>query len=384
MDEQRLQFRVGIFVLAALAGLGWMIVRFGDLRYLWEETYALAIQFDRAPGVQTGTPVTLNGILIGRTRKVVLDDAEPGVLVVVDIEGRRKLRRDTQPQLTRSLLGDTTIEFTAGASSEYLPPNTRLKGRLPDDPLEMVHRLEVRLAQALTSLEETSQEWRTVGRNVNSLIETERGNLGTVIEKTAAALDDFAATMQAAREMVSHANQFVADPQLRAKLHETLSALPDLVQETRDTIAAARMTVQRSGESLDKINQNLDQVQQATAPLAEGSQRLVARLDGGLIQLEQLLRELHAFAKVLNDQEGTLQKFVSDPRLYESLARSAGSMDVLLQNLEPTLRDLRIFADKVARHPELLGVSGAISGSSGLKEIPDGPRQTSQPRPLPR
>jgi phospholipid/cholesterol/gamma-HCH transport system substrate-binding protein len=29
-----------------------------------------------------------------------------------------------------------------------------------------------------------------------------------------------------------------------------------------------------------------------------------------------------------------------------------------------------VFADKVARHPESLGVSGAISPSSGLKEGP--------------
>jgi phospholipid/cholesterol/gamma-HCH transport system substrate-binding protein len=32
------------------------------------------------------------------------------------------------------------------------------------------------------------------------------------------------------------------------------------------------------------------------------------------------------------------------------------------------LRDVEIFSDKIARHPELLGVSGAIRPSSGAKE----------------
>lgn len=384
MDEQKLQFRVGLFVLAALGLLGWSIVQFGELFNAWQETYAVAIQFDRAPGVSPGTPVRLNGILIGRTRKVMLDPAEPGVVVVVDIQGQYRLRTDTQPILVRSLLGDTTIEFTAGASPDNLPPNMRLRGEMPEDPMETVHRLEKQVSLTLASFEATSQEWRTVGQNVNSLMETERGEIGRVIEKAAVALDDFAETMQGAREMVASAQQLFADPVLRQKLHDTLGALPDLVHETRATIAAARITVERTGESLGKINLNLDQVQQATAPLAEGSRHLVSRLDGGLYELESLLTELHAFSRVLNEKEGSLQRFVSDPRLYENLARSTGALEVLLQNLEPTMRDLRIFSDKVARHPELLGVSGALSGSSGLKETPEATRTTSQPRSLPR
>ena len=35
---------------------------------------------------------------------------------------------------------------------------------------------------------------------------------------------------------------------------------------------------------------------------------------------------------------------------------------------KPIVRDMRIFSDKVARHPELIGVGGALKGSSGLKD----------------
>jgi phospholipid/cholesterol/gamma-HCH transport system substrate-binding protein len=44
---------------------------------------------------------------------------------------------------------------------------------------------------------------------------------------------------------------------------------------------------------------------------------------------------------------------------------------MILRNLEPIMHDLRIFSDKVARHPELIGVSGALRGSSGLKDPED-------------
>ena len=50
----------------------------------------------------------------------------------------------------------------------------------------------------------------------------------------------------------------------------------------------------------------------------------------------------------------------------------------LLPKLEPILKDVNVFTDKIARHPESLGIRGAISPSSGLKESP-----TPLPLPLP-
>jgi phospholipid/cholesterol/gamma-HCH transport system substrate-binding protein len=75
---------------------------------------------------------------------------------------------------------------------------------------------------------------------------------------------------------------------------------------------------------------------------------------------------------VVNSEDGSVHRFVSDPELYENLSASAESLNVLVQSLDPILKDVRIFSDKIAAHPELLGVSGAIRGSSGIKD-PDEP-----------
>jgi hypothetical protein len=37
---------------------------------------------------------------------------------------------------------------------------------------------------------------------------------------------------------------------------------------------------------------------------------------------------------------------------------------------EKITRDLEVFADKIARRPELIGVGGAFRPSSGLKDLP--------------
>ena len=370
MDEQRLQFRVGLFVLLSVGIAGVMIVRFGDIQQYWQETYALAIQFPDAPGVHAGTPVRMNGIKIGRVREVILDDAEEGVLVVVDLHATRKIRSDSQPSIVRTLLGDATVDFSPGASPEYIPPNKRLRGQVPTDPMQIVQTMQSQVTETLTGFQATSAEWEEVGANLNALMETEKGQLDDVIARAATALDEFTAAMRKASVTLDSTNELVSDPEVQAHLKQTIAALPEMVQETRDAIAAARESTQKISTNLDKLNANLDNVHKATSPLAERSTIMVTRLENGLIEMESLLTELNTFAQTVNQNDGTLQKFVSDPKLYENLNRSAGSLSMLLQNLEPTLRDLRIFSDKVARHPELLGVRGAISGSSGIKEVP--------------
>ncbi|MCH7686636.1 MAG: hypothetical protein IH899_08150 [Planctomycetes bacterium] len=146
-------------------------------------------------------------------------------------------------------------------------------------------------------------------------------------------------------------------------MRKTLEAMPLLVTETRQTIAAVKRTV-------EKVDQNLSNLNNVTKPLARYTTSIVTRLDSTMGNFESLSRELNDFAQLVNKKDGSIQRFASDPQLYQNLNRSAESLAVLLKNLEPILRDVRIFSDKVARHPELMGVSGAFKGSSGLKDPP--------------
>jgi hypothetical protein len=41
-----------------------------------------------------------------------------------------------------------------------------------------------------------------------------------------------------------------------------------------------------------------------------------------------------------------------------------------ISELQPIMKDLSVFADKIARHPGELGVQGVITRDSGLKEVP--------------
>lgn len=365
MNERTLQFRVGLFVLTSIGIAGALIIQFGEVQKYWKKTYAIAVHFEEAQGTHPGCPVRMNGVLIGEVREVLLDEKEPGVLVVLDIHEDRRIRLDAKPYLSKALFGDAAIEFSGGRSSEFLPPNKRLLGEAPTDPLKAVEKLERTVSTTLASFEETSREWRKVGENVNALVETERGNLNDVIDRAAVALDTLTKTMETASHTLTSANRILDDPEMQNNLKRTIAALPEMAEETKLTITAARTSIQ-------KISENLDKLSAATDPLAAQSQSMVAHLDKSLTELESLLTELNSVAKTVNSSDGSWRKFAEDPQLYDNLNRSATSLSLLLQNLDPIKADLRVFADKVARHPELLGIRGAISGSSGVKNPGDG------------
>lgn len=375
MNERQLQFRVGLFVVLALAVGAVLIFQFSELKNTWRKTYPLAVHFDEIPGLHLGSPVKQNGIIIGNVKEIVLDEEAGGVLVILNIFGDYQLRSDARPHVSRSLFGDSKIEFSAGRSTQFIPPRSRLQGLASSDPMQAIERLEQSVSTTLASFEATSREWQEVARNVNNLMDTNRGNLQDVVERAAASLDTFQGTMttvsetfadagktlKIASQTLSNANTLLADPELQGNLRKTAAELPRLTEEARLTIASARSAV-------EQINANLETIQKATLPLAEESNTIVRKLSGSLVQLESLLTELNQFSQVVNSKDGTLMKFASDPALYRNLERSATALTVLLENAHPVLRDLRIFTDKVARHPELLGISGAMRGSTGLKE----------------
>ncbi len=371
MSDRQLQFRVGLFVLIAFGLIAAMVFQFGEITSLWRKSYQLAVHFESASGVHAGSPVKMSGLTIGEVREVALDESRGGVGVILDIQDRYLLRADAKAILATSLLGDSVIEFTPGTKSERLQPGTLIEGQMPLDPLSIVTRLDSKFSISMASFEQTSAEWRKVAENINGLVDTNRGNLNDVVERAATALHEFTITMQEAKQTLQSTNKVFADPQTQESLRQTLAALPKLANETQQTIALARRT-------LESAQKNFDNLQDVTDPLAKSAGPMMAKLNRSLSNLDALATELAALSKIVASEDGSLRKLASDPELYRNLNRSAESLSILLNNLEPVIRDVHIFTDKVARHPELLGVSGAIRGSSGVKEATE-----SEPRRLP-
>lgn len=366
--ERQLQFRVGLLVIVAMGIGGWLVYEFGDLKQFAQKRYTVAIHFESAAGLYPTAPVTFSGLTVGSVRQIQLDAKKGGVLATVTIREGVLVPVDSRAVIVRSILGETAVDITAGKAAEAVRPNGRMEGDLAVDPLEMVQRMEGHAIQVLDTLSATSQEWQQVAKNLNNLMDTNRGNLDQVVERAADSLHEFTVTMAHVNELLKSANKVVGDPEAQQALHETLVAMPRLINETHRTIAETRNAVTSSRQVLDAVNKNLVNLTQVTEPVGKRGEQMVAKLDSSLTSLDQLMSELNRFARLVNSKEGSLQKFASDPSLYDNLDRSSQSLAVLLRNVEPVLRDLREFSDKVARNPEILGVGGAVRPSAGLKD----------------
>lgn len=368
MNERKLHFWVGLFCLGVMATIGLMVFQFGKLGQLLRPRYAVSIHFEETPGLYNRSPVVMNGITIGSVSEVKLDQQRGGVLVIAEIEEKYKLRKDSEVHFRKSLLGDASLEFTPGLSTEWLEPGALLAGHPPTDPLEIVGEMQSEVTKTLRAFNETSEEWKMVASNMNKLIETNEGNLNEVLEQTVVSLNNFSKTMEQAGDTLVVAKDLLGDPENQANLKRTLAALPKLAEETSLTIANLKSTVQTINGAAVKIDQNMENLTEVTKPLAQHSRGIIIRLDQSLANLQSMTKELDTFVKLANTEDGSLQKLATDPELYDNLNRSAIQLSVLLKNADPLIKDLQVFSDRIARHPELMGVGGALKGSSGLKD----------------
>jgi phospholipid/cholesterol/gamma-HCH transport system substrate-binding protein len=361
MTDKQLQFRVGLFVITAFGVIAAMAVLFGEFQGIFSKQYQLLVHFESAPGVLEGSPVRVNGIPIGKVGDLVLDKERGGVLLILTIDEEYELRSDSIVMLQQSLLGDALLEFTPGVSPDPIDRTQVLEGKPAFDVMAVVQRMETQMTTTMASFEDTSKEWQTVAQNINKLVDTNEGNLSEVIESTVVSLREFTTTMSTAGKAFDSANRVIGDKKTVENLRKALAGLPLIVDETQATIQAMRQTV-------TSINGNLRNIEGVTQPLAKHTTSIVVRLDKSLANLQGLTADLRLVSQMATKKDGSFQKFLSDPSLYRDLERSATSMALLLENLNPVVRDMRVFADKVARRPELMGVGGALRPSTGLKD----------------
>jgi phospholipid/cholesterol/gamma-HCH transport system substrate-binding protein len=355
MNDRVMQFRVGVMVLATAIIAGILIVLFGDLPSLVQATYPLKMSFTDARGVADGTPVRKNGILVGRVSSVTLDE-RGGVSVVAEIDSYVPIYRDEQPRIASTLLGDAEIQLVAG---RIAPPRQRvaadevLVGLVARDPFEVFATLEPKFSTTLESLAEASNSVTKVANNLDKLFVGEDDKFQHLVQKTETSLDAFTQAM-------NNINDVMGDPNAREKLKTTITELPNV-------LADLRSTVQGIGTTVDSADRNLRNLEGLTRPLGERGEAMVAQVDKTIGRLDEVLQQAVMFTKALNESQGTLGRLVRDPQVYEELAQAAANVNRLTKELRPIVDDVRVFTDKIARHPEQLGVRGALDRRPGLK-----------------
>ncbi len=361
-DERReiaLKFRVGVFVLVALAVFLGLVYALGARARLFEARYTIHADFTEVGGLVEGATVRLAGVQIGRVTGVHLP-GEPGGKVRVDLTIARRysdrIRKNSIARIeTQGLLGDKIVEITVGnTTAPPVAPGEVLAARDPAD-----------FGRVIAAGAETAKD---VGALAAALRETaEKVNQSKLIEDAATTVNKLGRVVDQVEHGRGWAHALVyEEPLALRRLNELLATTQTLVERVEKGQGAAGVLVspestasaKRFVAAMDRISGMVEQPEREPGLLpgllfdpkyrpvledlrtvAHNLREVSDRLAGGrgtlgslvadsgdegelkltLQDLRAAVANLKAISQKINEGEGTVGALIADPAIYERL-----------------------------------------------------------------
>jgi phospholipid/cholesterol/gamma-HCH transport system substrate-binding protein len=211
-------------------------------------------------------------------------------------------------------------------------------------------------------------------------------DLRTQMKSTGPELDK---TLRSLQQTLGSTNDLL-NPENRKAVAALIQSLSIASDDLTKTIRLAALVLDQAEKTFKEFNARavqseraLANIERATRPFADNADPFHRDVTETVKNLNAVSADLSRTLKVLTQSEGTVQKLISDPSLYNNINESAVGVARILARLEKVSRDLEVFADKIARKPETIGVGGALHPSTGLKESPTAPLPQMPTPPLP-
>jgi phospholipid/cholesterol/gamma-HCH transport system substrate-binding protein len=359
MNERVMQFRVGVMVILTMILFAMLIVWFAGLPLLGFGAYTIYVQFSDTPGVSPGTPIQKCGIRIGRVSEIRLtDNRQTPVLVTARIDGNRRLYHNELCRVVAPIfMGDTALEFVRSTDPKLpdseVEPGETLPGLVAPDSTRVLSNLQQNLTTTIGSVDVASKDIHDVLSRLSRLLEANEQEVTKVISQSQKTLD----LMQ---EALRNANGVLGDPVVRGNFAKSMDRLPKAIEDT-DKAATELQCVARA------FSDAMVDVRGITRPMSERSASVMFHMDESAKKLDEVMDQMCRFSRDLNNPQGTVGQLVHDRELYQHLNHASRNVEQLTRELGPIIDDLRTFSDKISRHPEVLGVRGAIQRNSGLQ-----------------
>ncbi|HZT78670.1 MAG TPA: MlaD family protein [Gemmataceae bacterium] len=269
----------------------------------------------------------------------------------------RELAKETRKALPE--VRETNREI-AQLTKELRKTNQEIQG-MAADTRKLVPELRKTNDEAFVAI----RNWGKVGEDLHVLIQGNR-------EKILAALDNLNTALSRIANTFNDENQKNLAVTLK-NFRAASDQLDGLLKSTDALLKESQKTMKQLGDTAAKTDVAIENLNKATKPLAERSEGITRNLDESADKLNKALTDVRALLRVIGQQDGTFQRLISDPALYNNLNATLCNVNRLVPQVERILKDVEVFSDKLARHPEKIGLGGVVRPSSGLKEPPSAP-----------
>ena len=220
--DSGLEYKVGVFVLIALAFIASLVVIFGRFSESFAKTYDLTIVFQNAEGLLKGAEVDLAGAPIGRVSTPPVPLPDGGVSVKIRIRQTAQIREGSKFRITSlGLMGDRNIEIEPNTDTaqklitdgETITTVTRNPGldtltAEAQPVIQEIHEIAAKINTQILTDETTADTRETIKQMKASMtrlnvilseVQAGRGSMGKLFKdpKTAENLSVFIANLRA-------------------------------------------------------------------------------------------------------------------------------------------------------------------------------------------
>ena len=325
-QERSVEVKVGLLILVALGILGGFVLIMGGLSL--EKTFSMYVDFDNPGGLQTGAPVKIAGVKIGKVDEMQFRGGEldpktgrhPMVRCKLLVETRvqKNLHDDAEFYVTtQGVLGEQFLAIEPGSPNHPLldPESTIPKGVGPP-------RLDLFFAKAyelldmtVTGLNNNKDLVKDIAVNTRDLL----GGLSGAVTENRERINRIMANIDS---LTAEANTLTKDARLNYIDNPKLTTTVDNIEKiTTDLKNDSGPLLKDAKEAIANLNRASEVVGDA-----EGQRKLRKTLDD-VAQLATRANTIAQDAQTIVDHikkgEGTVGALVMDEELYDNLQEMA-------------------------------------------------------------
>jgi phospholipid/cholesterol/gamma-HCH transport system substrate-binding protein len=305
---------VGVTVMAALAILAWMILKFGGsvARPFAPPSIPVTFITERADGVADGSPISYLGVENGHVTNVEIDQqSRQRVFIHAVVNSDPAPPKNVRGVIkTTSLLGagaGISLITDGPPSSEQVTRNQEIEARF----VGFGELLPPEFSQLASELAATAKQFRE--SNLVADLDAQVKNAGRVIDSMQKLIGD-PQTQEDLKTSIANMRTVTENAKsLASKLDKFADDLQKTTSEANATMGDARTQINRAGNNVESLSR---------------------QMGDRLTQIAKLLEQFQSVAEKIDKGQGSAGALVNDPRLYESLLDTSRELNMTIKDFK--------------------------------------------------
>ncbi len=320
--SRAIEVKVGALILVALGLLAAFVIVMGGVSF--ERTYTVYVQFENPGGLQSGAPIRIAGVKVGKVREIEFRggkvdpktrEPEPAIRAVAEIETRYQsaIYDDSRWFVTTyGVLGELFLAIDPGTPGRPVlqdgavvhgisPPRLDL---LLAESYELLHAAYLGISKNREQISETFDGLHKTLKASGEILDKNAPKVDRIFDNVETMTGEANDTLKAARE------RYVDGPQVTRIMNDVERTTSSLNQNLPPLIADGREVLSRAKKLGDALasDEQIERYKGITRDAAE-----VARNAKGISKDAQIM------VQHVKDGRGTVGALVMDEAVYDDL-----------------------------------------------------------------